>query len=67
MKHSLHGEITVSIYLKLFISTNEICHTNDASVCISGTLISNVNNIQSIIPKEQTKYNYTRMKYVATF
>ena len=67
MKHSLHGEITVSIYLKLFISGNEICHTNDASVCMSGILFTNVNNIQSVIPKEQTKYNYTSMKYVATF
>jgi len=29
-KHSLHGKTTASVLLKLFISSNEWCHTTDA-------------------------------------
>ena len=33
---------------------------------MSGTLFTNVNNIQPMIPEDQKKYNYTMMKYAAT-
>ena len=29
-KHSLHRKVAVSVLLKLFISSNKICHTTDA-------------------------------------
>jgi len=44
-KHSLHWKIAASVLLKLFISGNERCHTNDATYRLSRTLFLNVNNI----------------------
>jgi len=46
-KHSLHGKTIAWVLLKLFISGKERCHT--------GTLFSNVNNIQSMISEDQNK------------
>jgi len=34
---------------------------------MSGTLLSNENNIQSMIPDDQIKYNNTMMQYGAIF
>ena len=34
---------------------------------MSGILFLNVNNIQYMIPEDQNKYNYTMVKYGATF
>ena len=52
-KHSLHWKMPGSVLLKLFIGGNERCHTTDIPFRMSGTLFSNVNNIQSIIPDDQ--------------
>jgi len=37
----------------MFINVNEKRHSTDAYYRMSGTLLSNVNNIQSMIPKDQ--------------
>jgi len=50
-KHSLRGKIAASVLLKLFISSDERCHTTDATLRKSGTLFSNVNNIQSMLAR----------------
>ena len=34
---------------------------------MSGTLLKNVNNIQSMIPEDQKKYNKIMIQYGATF
>ena len=54
-KHSLHEKTAASVLLKLFISSNECCHTTDAPQRMSGTPFSNVNNIHvhSMIPEDQ--------------
>jgi len=44
-KHSLHEKTAASVLLKLFMSSNELCHTTDAPLRMSGTPFSNVNNI----------------------
>ena len=54
-KHSLREKTTASVLLKLFIISNEWCHTTDAPWRMSGTPFSNVNNIHvhSMIPEDQ--------------
>jgi len=42
-------KISASILLKLFIDGNKRCHTTDATERMSGTLVSNVSSIQSMI------------------
>jgi len=65
MKHSLHGKIAASVLLKQFISGNERYHTTDP--------VHERNSIfkckQHIIhdPWGPEKYNFTMMKYGATF
>jgi len=46
-KHSLHKKTAASVYLNLFISGNEWCHTTDASKRVSGAPFSNVKNIHA--------------------
>jgi len=53
MQHSLHGKVAASVLLKMLISADERCQTTDALLRMSGTLFSNVNNIQSMIPEDQ--------------
>jgi len=62
-KHSLHEKTSASFLLKLFISSNEWCHTTDAPKRMSGTPFANVNNIHvhSMITEDQKKYEYTMM------
>ena len=48
------GKISASVLLKLFINGNETCYTTDAPYLMGGILLSNVNNIQSMIPVDQT-------------
>jgi len=43
------------------------CHTTDAPERMNGTLFLNVNNKQVVILEISDKYNYTMMKYGATF
>jgi len=45
------------ILLKLFINDNERCHTTGASKCMSRTLFSFVNKMQSIILEDQKNIN----------
>jgi len=54
-KHSLREKTAASALLKLFISSNEWCHTTDALKRMSGTPFSNVNNIHvhSMIPEDK--------------
>jgi len=54
-KHSLHEKTAASVILKLFISSNELCHTTDAPKRMGGSPFSNVNNIHvhSMIPEDQ--------------
>jgi len=54
-KHSLHEKTAASGLLKLFISSNEWCHTTDAPKRISGTPFLNVNNthVHSMVPEDQ--------------
>jgi len=47
------GKTAASDLLKLFISGNEKCHTTDSPKRMNGTLFSNVDKIQSIIPENQ--------------
>jgi len=60
-KHSLHVKTAASVLLKLFISSNEWCHTTDAPERMSGTPFSNVNNIHvhSMIPEDQKNMTTT--------
>jgi len=44
-------KIAASVLVKLFINRNEKCHFIDVAKRLSRTLISNVNNIQSMIQK----------------
>jgi len=44
-KHSLHEKTVASVLLKLFINSNEWCHTTDSPLRMSRTPFSNVNNI----------------------
>ena len=70
-KHSLHEKSAASVLLKLFISSNEWCHTTDTPYCMSGTPFSNVNNIHvhSMIPEDQkqitTQWCSTRRLFTA--
>jgi len=50
-KHSLHGQIAASVWLKLFIVGNERCHTIDAPSawveeihCLSNKVNHNLND-----------------------
>ena len=52
-KQNMYGKIAASVLLKLFISGNKKCHTTDAPERMDGTLFSNMNNIQSMIPEGQ--------------
>jgi len=54
------GKRAASVLLMLF-NGNKRCHTTDAPKRMSGTPFLNVNNIQSMIPEDQKKYNYTMM------
>jgi len=51
------GKIAASVLLKL-LNGNERCHTTDplSSQCMSRNLFSNVNSIQSMIPKDLIDY-----------
>ena len=42
--------------MKLIINGNERCPTNDAPLRMSGTIFSNVNNIQFMIPEDQKNH-----------
>jgi len=57
-RHSFHWKIAASdslqfILLKLFMNGSKRCYTTDASLALGGTIFSNVNNVQSMIPEEQ--------------
>jgi len=47
------GTTVASILLKLFVSGNENCHTNNDPYHMNGSHFSNVNNEQSMIPDDQ--------------
>jgi len=57
-KLSLHGKIAASVILKLLISGNERGHPTDAPQRMSGTLFSNVNKIQAMIPEDQEIFKF---------
>ena len=47
------GTTVASVLLKLFVSGNENCHTNNDPYHMNGSHFSNVNNEQSMIPDDQ--------------
>ena len=53
-------KIGTSVLLKLSINGNEICHANNNTKRIYGSLFSNTNNKQSMFTEEQ-KLNYIMM------
>ena len=52
-KHSMHRKTAASVLLKLFISGKKYVTTLTPPTEWSGTLFSNVNNIQSMISEDQ--------------
>jgi len=56
----LHGEIEATVLLKLFIKSNDTCQTTDAIKFMCSTLFLNQNNIQSMIPVDQTNITTQR-------
>jgi len=49
--------MAASVLLKLFIHSNERCHTTKTPTpCMSITLFSNVNNIKSMIPEDHRNF-----------
>ena len=49
------GKLAASVQLKMFINSNERCHTTGADKRMSGSLFSNVNNIHFMILAVQKK------------
>jgi len=56
------GKTAAAVLLKLFIFNNKRSHTTDVLLCMSETLFSNVNIIQSIIPEEQNNITTQRLR-----
>ena len=52
----MHGKIAALVLLKLIISGNDRSHSTNAPYHMSGSLFSNVNNIQSMISEDQEKH-----------
>jgi len=66
-KHSLHGNIAASVLLKLFISGNEKWHTTDAPLAHEQNSIFKCKQDTIHDSWGPEKYNFTMMKYGATF
>jgi len=66
-KNSLDGKIAASVLLKLFISSNEWCHTTNAPLSHERNSIFKCKQHTIHDPWGPEKYNYTIMKNVATF
>jgi len=59
MKDSLHGENNCLGFIEAVTSGYESCRTTDPKH-MGGTLFSNVNNIQSVLIKENQKFITTQ-------